>query len=400
MGNDRDGVEIRATSIRLHFTWDGQKQKETLTLEGKPMKPTNPNIAHARRVARDIRRAIELGTFALADFFPDSPRAGARSKDKATFGESCDLWLKTKGRLATKTLNQYRNALDVWKRLLGSTKPIASMTHGYVAGKIGSTPWASAKLLNNYLIPLRGVFALAGRDLKLADNALDGIENSRHQAPPPDPLTLAESLSILADMRKRYDERVVAYFAFAFATGCRPEEIIAIRWADVDWNHRTVLVQRARTAGEVKDIKTYQARNIDLTTESMQALATMKAHTFMKGIDADVFQNPVTGKSWHDERSQRDHYWTPTLRRLGIRHRRAYQTRHTYATVALMGGVKPAYIARQMGHANAKMLFTTYSKWIDGADNGRERAVLEAARAQAAQVPTQVPTQAPRAANE
>ncbi len=395
MGNDGDGVEIRPKSIRLFFVWRGDRYRETLTVEGKPMKPTNPNVAHARRVARDIRRAIELDTFAMADFFPDSPRAGAKSKDKATFGDSCSLWLATKGRLATKTRDQYRNALEVWKKLLGADKPIAGMTHGYVAGKVGSTPWKSAKLLNNYLIPLRGVFVLAGRDLKLADNALDGIENSRHQAPPPDPLTLAESLSIIADMRKRYDERVVAYFAFAFATGCRPEEIIAIRWSDVDWNQQTVLVQRARTAGEIKDIKTYQARNVDLTTESMQALTTMKAYTFMKGIEADVFQNPVTGKSWHDERSQRDHYWAPSLRRLGIRHRRAYQTRHTYATVALMGGVKPAYIARQMGHANAKMLFTTYAKWIDGADNGRERAVLEAARAQA-----QAAHQTPRVANE
>lgn len=394
MGNDRDGVEIRPTSIRLHFTWDGQKQKETLTVEGKPMKPTNPNIAHARRVARDIRRAIELGRFALVDFFPDSPRAGAASKDKATFGDSCNLWLATKGRLATKTLDQYRNALEVWKRVLGADKPVASMTHGYVAGKVGSTPWKSAKLLNNYLIPLRGVFALAGRDLKLADNAMEGIENSRHQAPPPDPLTLAESRMIIEHMRRHYDERIVAYFVFAFATGCRPEEIIAIRWSDVDWNHQTVLVQRARTAGEVHDMKTYQSRNVDLTSEAVEALTTMKAHTFMKGIEADVFQNPVTRRPFHDERSQRDHYWAPTLRRLGIRHRRAYQTRHTYATIALMAGVNPTYISRQMGHANAKMLFTVYAKWIDGADKGRERAKLEAARAPA------LPTPQARAANE
>ena len=394
MANDGDGVEKRATSIRLFFVWEGARYRETLTVEGKPMKPTNPNIAHAHRVARDIRRAIELKTFALADFFPDSPRAGAKSKDKATFGESCALWLATKGRLATKTLNQYRNALEVWKRVLGADKPIAGMTHGFVSGKVGSTPWKSAKLLNNYLIPLRGVFALAGRDLNLDDNPVDGIENSKHQAQPPDPLTLAESRMILESIRKHYDERILAYFVFAFATGCRPEEMIAIRWSDIDWNDQTVLVQRARTAGEVHAMKTYQSRHVDLIPEAIQALQVMKAHTFMKGVEADVFMNPVTGKSWHDERSQRDHYWAPTLRRLGIRHRRAYQTRHTYATIALMAGVNPTYISRQMGHANAKMLFTVYAKWIDGADKGRERAKLEAARAAALPAP---PT---RAANE
>ena len=87
----------------------------------------------------------------------------------------------------------------------------------------------------------------------------------------------------------------------------------------------------------------------------------------------------MTGRPWHDERSQRDTFWRPALRVCGIRWRRAYQTRHTYATNALAAGVNPTYIARQMGHKNAKMLFTVYAKWIDGADRGREKAKLEAA---------------------
>ena len=380
MNTGRDGVEIRPSSIRLFFVWDGVRHKETLKVGGKAMTPTKGNIEHARRVAVKIRQAISLDTFAIADYFPHSKHAGAKSADKATFGEMCELYLATKGRLSKNSRNQYRNALEVWKALLGADKPIARMTHGYVAGKVGETAWASAKLLNNYLIPLRGVFALAGRDLKLDDNPIDGIENSKHQASPPDPLTLTESAAIMRDMAKHYDERVVAYFAFAFATGCRPEELIAIRWADIDWNYRTVLVQRARTAGETKTVKTYQVRHVDLTLEAIAALQASKAFSFMRGVDAEIFQDPVTGEPWQNERSQRDQYWAPTLRRLGIRHRRAYQTRHTYATIALMGGVTPTYIARQMGHKNAQMLFTTYTKWIDGADGGRERAKLQAAQ--------------------
>lgn len=396
MATARDGVQIRATSIRLVFRWQGKTWRETLRAAGRSMQPTAPNIAHAHRVAREIRRAIDLGTFALADFFPDSPHAGAKSKAEATFGEQCDLWLMTKGRLATKTLDQYRNALGVWKRILGAAKPIEQLTHGAMASAIGSHPWSSAKLLNNYLIPLRGVFALAGRELRLEDNPLDGIENSRHQAPPPDPLTAMEASRVMVDLRRHYDPRIAAYFAFAFATGCRPEEIIALRWSDIDWNHCTALVQHARTAGETKPLKTYQARNVDLVHEAVEALRAMKPHTFMLGDEADVFQNPVTGRPWHDERSQRDHYWSPALRRLGIRHRRAYQTRHTFATIALMGAVNPAYVARQMGHTNARMLFTVYAKWIDGADQGRERAKMEAAR----RGPLGFSEDGPQAANE
>ena len=207
---------------------------------------------------------------------------------------------------------------------------------------------------------------------------MEGIENSKHQAPVPDPLSIEEMEAILAHMKKVYDPRIWAYFEFAFLTGMRPEELIELRWGDVDWNHRTIRVQRARAAGEVKDLKTYSSRDVELIDRAMAALVSMKPWTLMGGDEATIFQNPVTNRSFHNERSQRDHYWNPTLRKLGIRRRRAYQTRHTYAATSLSGGVNPAYIARQMGHKNAKMLFTVYAKWIDGADRGRERAKMEA----------------------
>lgn len=375
-----NGVEIRERSIRLFFVHDGQRCRETLTVAGKPALPTAANIKYAHRVAAEIRDKLRHGTFVLAEYFPDSPRAASTgpATNERNFGQWCALWLETKGRLAKNTLSQYGNALAIWQSLLGADTPMERITHATVAAKVGSYPWKSAKLLNNYLIPLRGVFALAGRELK-AENPMEGIENSKHQAAAPDPLSTGEMERILADMRERFDPRVHAYFVFAFLTGMRPEELIALRWGDVDWNHETVRVERARTAGELKDLKTYNARDVDLVADAISALQAMKPWTFMGGPDAEIFQNPVTNRPWHDERSQRDHYWTPCLRRLGIRRRRAYQTRHTYAANALAAGVNPAYIARQMGHKNAKMLFSVYAKWIDGADRGREKAKLEAA---------------------
>jgi integrase len=386
-----DGVEVRPNSIRLFFVWNGKRHKETLTRAGKPLAPTAGNIAHARRQAAEIRRRITLGTFELAEFFPDSKRAEVVATAATTFGEMCALYLKTKGRLAKKTLDQYRNALEVWKSLLGTDQPIAELTHGKVASIIGSHGWASNKLLNNYLIPLRGTFALAGRDLKIEDPT-DGIENGKHQAPPPDPLSQAETEAILFDLWKHYHPQIWTYFEFAFMTGMRPEELIALRWSDVDWNHGTIRVERAKTSGQVKPLKTYQTRDVDLVERAVKALQEQKAHTFM--LDGEVFHNPVTGRPWHDERSQRDHYWKPALRRLGVRDRRAYQTRHTYATTALAAGVNPTYISRQMGHKSAKMLFSVYAKWIDGADRGREKAKLEALLA-SAQVPRQSPGETP-----
>lgn len=58
---------------------------------------------------------------------------------------------------------------------------------------------------------------------------------------------------------------------------------------------------------------------------------------------------------------------------IGIRLRKAYNTRHTFATINLMAGVNSAYIATQLGHADTTMLFKHYVKWIRGADSGPKR---------------------------
>jgi integrase len=41
----------------------------------------------------------------------------------------------------------------------------------------------------------------------------------------------------------------------------------------------------------------------------------------------------------------------------------------------VMGGAKPAYVANQLGHS-LQVLYTTYARWIDGADKGGEASKL------------------------
>jgi integrase len=45
---------------------------------------------------------------------------------------------------------------------------------------------------------------------------------------------------------------------------------------------------------------------------------------------------------------------------------------NTYATLNLMAGANPMWVAKQLGHANMPMVLTVYAKWIDGADKSNE----------------------------
>jgi integrase len=98
----------------------------------------------------------------------------------------------------------------------------------------------------------------------------------------------------------------------------------------------------------------------------LDALLRQKTHTFAKGPDACVFENPVTQKAWSDDQRQRINYFAPTLHRLGIRGRDAYQCRHTFATMLLMAGIKAAYIATQLGHSTPAMVERRYARWVKG----------------------------------
>lgn len=374
-GRKGTGVEAREASIRVRFTWQGERCAETLAL-----RPTGPNLKYAQRLVAEIHRQIALGNFQYADFFPDSPRAIATKKAERTFGQVADLWLRSKGQLAAASLHQYGNSVAFWKRTLGEHKAISSFDHQELAAIVGSHEWKSAKSCNNYLIVLRGIFGFEYHGPRAVDDPTSSITNMTAVKKLPDPLSPEERDAVLVDLRGHYDVRVWAYFLFAFATGMRPEEIIALQWADIDWNHKSARIRRVRTFGgldEREGDKIYAERDVDLVAGAIDALDAMKAYTFMKG--GDIFEDPVLGAPWEDEKQQREKYFYPALKRLGIRQRRAYVTRSTYASAALMAGIPPAYIAAQLGHKNAKMLFDKYARWINGADKGAARRMLEVA---------------------
>lgn len=399
-GAMKDGVERRQNSLRAAFRFDGKPIRETFNhYDGTPMEPTLANMKWAVRTVATIKDKIRLGTFEFAEYFPDSPHAEVVVPN--TFGALADEWLKSKGALTPATLNQYGNAIGVWKRVLGQNMPMDKLTYKVLATKIGHHQWTSPDVCNNYLTPLRGIFAYEYFGRRANENPMLGIKNLKEVKKKPDPLTVDERDLILADMAEHYDPRVVAYFTFSFFTGMRPEEIIALRWADIDFKDRIARVQRVRTfnGSERDGSKTHSERDVELVGPAMSALRMMEPFT-LAVPGSDIFQRPEfeparimnikTGKSfnagkpapagpWHDSRSQNQTYWTPTLSRLGIRHRPAYNCRHTYATTALSAGVAPGYIASQLGHVNTKMLHEVYSRWIKGADKGMQRAAMEAA---------------------
>lgn len=75
-GRPGTGVEALATSIRVAFTLDGKRCRETLDL-----KPTRANLKYAARLVSEINDKVRLGTFNYAETFPDSKKRGRHQCD-------------------------------------------------------------------------------------------------------------------------------------------------------------------------------------------------------------------------------------------------------------------------------------------------------------------------------
>ena len=149
-----------------------------------------------------------------------------------------------------------------------------------------------------------------------------------------------------------------------------------LRWVNVDTASAHVVISEGVVRGiETDRTKTNVARTVALNSRALAAVKAQKAHTYLAG--EHVFHDPRYGARWGDERAFRRNYWEPTLKRLGIRYRPPYSTRHTYATMMLMAGMAPAFCAGQMGHS-VEIFHRTYAKWIPGSADAGEMAKLEA----------------------
>lgn len=379
MGKKRfEGVEARGQSIRVSFEWNGRRCRETLRIA-----PTMTNLRAAAGLRATILRSIELGTFTWSEYLQHFPRSrwakrkAPQNGAELTFGALAERWYLGL-EVATGTRKKYRQALDGFWLPRFRDRPITSIRRSELMEAVGGTEWPSAKHRNNTLIPGRAVFRLAFHDRLTAEDLSAAIRCRKVQKPAPDPLSDDEREKVLSYMRAHYPEQIWNYFEFAFFTGLRPEEQIALAWEDVDFNLKLVRIRRARTAGELKNTKTESIRDVECVSRAWAALMRQQPYTRFRE-HGHVFENPVTGAPYASERPTRKTYWIPALRACGVRHRRQYNTRHTFATWAIMNGALPIWVSRQLGHASPEMLYRVYAKWIDRADKDRERAKLELA---------------------
>ena len=158
----------------------------------------------------------------------------------------------------------------------------------------------------------------------------------------------------------------------------RPGEAIALRWSEVQTRKRAAKACRIRIYGRIQErTKTKRSKEVLLNDRALHALDKARPLTAARsdyvfapegsGAKSELFIRSETGPK---------RYWVSAMRKLGMRHRRMYDTRHTYATMCLMSGMNPAFIASQPGHS-VQILLSTYAKWISSPNDWSELEKLD-----------------------
>jgi integrase len=161
-------------------------------------------------------------------------------------------------------------------------------------------------------------------------------------------------------------------FEFALLTGMRPEEYLALKWADVDFERCTAQVRRAliriKKEWSFKEPKTSRSRRtVVLPVPLMRKLVAHKRR--------QSEQRLLVGSEWqaHDLVFCSEfgtplsipnltyRYFRPILQKAGLPRIRLYDLRHSCATLLLIAEENPKVVSERLGHSTIVLTLDTYS---------------------------------------
>jgi integrase len=196
----------------------------------------------------------------------------------------------------------------------------------------------------------------------LSGNPARAVSKLREDRAEIDPFSFTEVKTLLEKGLLDLEDR--RYFTMAFFAGLRPSEQIAAEWEAVDWvtTPPCLGVMSAITArgGRGRTKTPGSKRYVELLPVVQQALQDQRAASQLKS--AFIFPSR-TGKA-RDITNLRERVWKPALRRAKLRYRTMYQTRHTFATLALQSGEQIGWVSKQLGHTTDEMVIRHYAKFI------------------------------------
>jgi integrase len=183
--------------------------------------------------------------------------------------------------------------------------------------------------------------------------------------PPTDiqPFTEQERDRIISAFREQ-EEFYAPLIEFLFLTGCRPSEMIALRWRHVDANLSQITFCEAFVYGVAKGTKTSKSRIFPINPKLRTLLKSIKP---TPEVDGESLVFPSKSGLIVDEHNLGSRQWKSILENLGIRPRPLYNCRHTFISTCLAKGVQVRQVALWAGNS-PRTIWEHYAGLISAED--------------------------------
>lgn len=290
-------------------------------------------------------------------------------------GGTLDRWLKHKstGRKARpRTIRNYEWLLHNYVKPVLGDKPIAEITEMDIQDCYNRLQerGIGAKTIRNLHKVLEPAFGAAVRWKLLAENPASHVELPVWDREEARYLTPEQARAFLGAAKQ--DKWYVA-FLLALETGARPNEYLALRWTDVDWEHCTVRINRSLywpPGGGFEFTKPKTQKSVRTVTVSALAIEALRQHRRIQleqrmEQGADYQDNGVIFATEEGSpllwRNLGRRHLKPLLTAAGISQEgfSLYSLRHTHCALRIMNGDNVFVIAADMGTSVA-MISSTY----------------------------------------
>jgi integrase len=277
------------------------------------------------------------------------------------FGDACAEWLRyltVDRQRKPSTLGRYQAVVDALVDEFGAKTPLSKISFERIESYRDKLlrERLSPRTVNKRLVILLGIWKRAQRKWGVRVNPVATVEKVPVKAT--GDFNILTPAQIVSLARAAEDEQMAAILLFAGFTGLRMGEIRALRWMDLDFSKRLILVRRNLPQGSKVEgtPKSGQIRSVPMVDQVIPAMDRLSKREWFTRPGDRVFVNNVGNPvdSWKLRKQ-----FKKALANAGLKEIRFHDLRHSFATLAA-GHWGPELLMGYLGHSDIRVTMAYY----------------------------------------
>ncbi len=179
----------------------------------------------------------------------------------------------------------------------------------------------------------------------ISKNPIEYADNIQVRHKKREPYSIEEMITILNNAQGW----LKIFLYLAFTTGLRPGELVGLQWDDIDFEKRIIYLKRSISKGVIKISSPTKNHNRIVIIANFVIDMLKK---YKEDSKKNIWMFPSKLEShYYSSKEISERHFKPLLKKLGIKWKTLYATRHTYISIMRNAGVSSDFITEIVGHS-------------------------------------------------